>query len=154
MATSNGNTQVWDQLVAKIGQLGSMRVHVGVLQSKAGAHPSGIDMVELAAIHEFGAPAAHIPARSFIRSTFMVRRVQALASTLTKLAGLIVNKGMANRTALSILGQWGAAECKNTITEIDISPPLAQSTIDAKGSDKPLVDTGRLVDAISYEVVE
>jgi hypothetical protein len=31
-------------------------------------------------------------------------------------------------------------------------PPLAESTIKAKGSDKPLQDTGKMRDAITYVV--
>lgn len=165
-----GSTAVWDKLKREVGKAAHSFIRVGVLSSKGGAeqHPSDdgdpITMVELAAIHEFGAKVTRdtaegpvtivIPERSFIRSTFLIRRVNALRTIQTKLATAIVQKGMPVKRALGLLGQWAAAEVKNTITEIDIPPPLAQSTIDAKGSTKPLVDTGRLLNAITYEVVE
>lgn len=164
-----GTTAVWDRIKAEIDKAAHSYIRVGVLASKGGAeqHPGEgdpITMVELAAIHEFGATITRdtdegpvkieIPERSYIRSTFLIRRVNALRTMQTNLAKAIVEKGMTVKKALGILGSWASAEVKNTITEIDIPPPLAQSTIDAKGSTKPLVDTGRLLNAITYEIVE
>lgn len=163
-----GSTAIWDRIKREVGKAADAYIRVGVLASKGGSASTGgndpITMVELAAIHEFGATIHRdtdegpvtivIPERSFIRSTFLIRRVNALRTMQTKLATAIVEKGMTVKKALGILGAWATAEVKNTITEIDIPPPLAQSTIDAKGSTKPLVDTGRLLNAISYEIVE
>ena len=46
-------------------------VNVGILQSGGASrrHAGGASIVEIAASHEFGAPAAGIPERSFIRRT-------------------------------------------------------------------------------------
>ncbi len=151
-----GTTAEWDKIhSAVVKAAGVGRLRVGVLASKGGNESrGGITMVELAAIHEFGSPDNNIPARSFIRATFLVRRVNALATMQTKLAEKIVLGGMPARRALGILGAWAASEVKKTFTEIDIPPPLRQATIDAKGSSKPLIDTGRLLGAVTWEVVE
>ncbi len=148
--------RLWDKLRAKAKRLDKMHVKIGVLASKGGAAahgPDQISLIELAAIHEFGSPAAHIPERSFIRATFNIRRVNALRDMVARLAKAIITNDLAPERALAMLGAWGAAEVKNTITEIDIPPPLADSTVQAKGSSKPLVDTGLLKNSISYEVV-
>jgi phage gpG-like protein len=135
-------------------------VKVGVLASKGAGDTHNTDggspmtLVEIAAVHEFGSRDGRIPERSFLRSTFLIRRVNALAAMQTKLAKAIVTDGMDPSKALAILGAWGAAEVKNTFTEIDIPPPLAESTIARKGSSRPLVDTGLLKNSISYEVVD
>lgn len=146
------NDKVWRELRAKIKKLGSKaRVQVGVL-GDAGMHHGGISMVELAAIHEYGSPAAHIPARSFIRSAFRDRK-QEFAKQLEKVAKAVLSNKMDPATALGRLGLWGANAVKRQITGKNIPPPLKPATIARKGSSKPLVDTGQLVGAISWKVV-
>lgn len=110
-----------------------------------------ISLVELAAIHEFGSPAARIPERSFIRRTFDAKHVE-IRALATKLAAKIVDGKMSVDKALTVLGQFCAAEVKKTITRDRIPPPLKPATVEAKGSDRPLVDSGRLLGAITYEV--
>ncbi len=162
-----GTTEVWDKLKREIDKAAHSFIRVGILASKGGNEPTEdgkISMVDLAAIHEFGTKIRRdtdegpivivIPERSFIRSTFLVRRVNELRTMQTKLAKAIVEKGMPVARALGILGMWASTEVRNTISQTDIPPPLAQSTIDAKGSTKPLVDTGRMINAITYEIVE
>lgn len=133
--------------------LGTSTVKVGVLSSKGGdADRDGISMVELAAIHEFGSPAANIPERSFIRRTFAAKE-REVAAMSSKIGAAIFAGRMDARRGLEILGAWGATEVKKTITSgAGIPPPNAPSTIAKKGSDRPLVDTGRLLGAITWEV--
>lgn len=142
-------------LKARLSVVDQMHVKVGVLASKGGnaEHADdGITMIELAAIHEFGSPAANIPERSFIRRTFTFKRIQ-LDPLQRKLAKALVLGKITPIVAMNMLGQWAAAQVKRTITADEpIPPPLKPATIAAKGSTRPLVDTGRLVGAISYEV--
>lgn len=158
MSEVKANTKLWDELRARAAKLDRCSVRVGVLESKGGNEMHNTDggdpltLVEIATIHEFGTE--HVPERSFIRSTFLVKKVDELAAMQVKLARAIVMDGMDPMKALNILGAWGAAQVKNTITEDDVPPPLAASTIARKGSTKPLVDTGLLKNSISYEVVE
>lgn len=133
-------------------------VKVGLLASR-GALAQNLDgttMLEIGAIHEYGAPRAGIPERSWLRSTFTGDRLAALKEKIRKLAKLII-KGEARpavvQFAHEILGQWAAEQVKQNIrTGPPIPPPLSPITIARKGSDRPLVDTGRLVNTISYEV--
>lgn len=147
--------KLWDRLLAHAHKLEHAHVKVGVLSSHGASEPHGDDasftLVEIAACHEFGTDT--IPERSFIRSTFSQRVPDELVKMQAALAREVVTKGLDPEKALARLGAWGAAEVKKTITEDDIPPPLAASTIAAKGSTKPLVDTGQLKNSISYEVV-
>lgn len=127
-------------------------VKVGVLGS-AGNHEH-ITMVELAAIHEFGSPKNNIPERSFIRST-LEEKHKEIAQMISQLAAQIVSGKLNSYRAHEILGAWAASAVKNKITQgPHIPPPLKPGTIKAKGSSRPLVDTGRLVQSITYEVVK
>lgn len=151
-----GTTKKWDEIHRNVRLAQRLVAHVGILESKGGTtKPPGSDLslVEIGAVHEFGSADGRIPERSWLRSTFIVRRANALAARVAETARAIV-AGADPRRAISLLGAWGASEVKSTITEIDIPPPLADSTVMTKGSSKPLVDTGQLVNAITWEVTE
>lgn len=153
-----GDTKKWDTIKAAVKRVGKAHVKVGVLAANGGAATDdGITMVELAAIHEFGAPGAGIPERSFIRSTFKVHKTKELANMQAKLAQAIILKDMPVKQALGLLGTWATAQVKRTISGRLVRPQLEESeagrrTIARKGSSTTLVDTGRLINAISFEV--
>lgn len=147
------NDKVWRDLRAKLKKLGMKDAHVQVgILGDAGMHHSGFSMIELAAVHEFGSRDGRIPERSFLRSTFRDRK-EDLTKFLTKIAKQIIADKLSPEDALGQLGLWGAAQVKNQITKQDIPPPLSARTIQRKGSTKPLVDTGQLVNSISWKVV-
>ena len=156
MSSVKINRKVWDELRKKLSA--DAHVKVGVLAGAGGEDMHGdITMIELAAIHEFGSPAAGIPERSFVRSTFERKEVSdAMAQLCGKLANAIITDKMAPAQALGLLGQWGTAEIRRTIAErLTVGPDPqenAASTIARKGSTTPLVDTGRLVNAITSSV--
>lgn len=148
--------KAWLALKARVAEAGKAHVKVGVLsQSPQGAatHATGgITVVELAAIHEFGSPAARIPERSFVRRTFAENRTE-LSSLQARIAGRLVAGALTGFQALSILGSWASTAIKKTITGTHIPPPLAPATVARKGSDRPLVDSGQLLNAITYAVM-
>lgn len=150
------NDAKWKELRRKVIEMAAgSHVKVGVLADKGGDQTTdgGITLVELAAIHEYGSPAANIPERSFIRRTFDAEKARELAAMQGKLVGAIVEGKMSVPRALELLGQWAAAAVKKTITSgPHIPPPLKPATVAAKGSDRPLVDTGQLVNSITYKV--
>lgn len=131
-----------------------MRARVGVLAAKGGerAHGNGdATLVEIAAFHEFGT--IDVPERSFIRRTFTTRTADLNAVIATIVRGVVAGSLDVKR-GIGLLGAWGAAAVKNTITASDIPPPLKPATIAAKGSTKPLVDTGQLLNSITWEIVD
>jgi hypothetical protein len=148
----------WAKIKERLGlkRSGQLHVKVGVLADKGGDEMhegedgEEITLIELAAIHEFGVE-GRIPERSFIRRTFDEQKSR-LEKLIGSLAARVIKGSLTEAQALELLGQWAAAEIKKTITTHDIPPPLAQETIDRKGSSKPLVDTGQLVGSISYSV--
>lgn len=141
----------WGNLQKLFASLGSQRptVKVGIF---GGQEPTGIGTVQLATIHEFGAPAANIPERSFLRST-MDRGKPEYLETMKKLLGLVIDGRATVHDVLELLGQRISADVKKYIaTGPGVPPPLRPATIRRKGSDRPLVDTGRMLASITYEV--
>lgn len=153
----------WKALLERVKQLAADKTYVkaGVLSAKgAQEHPSHgeakhITNVQLAVIHEFGAPSAGIPERSFLRSTFHEKRA-AYREMLGKLLKNSVVKGKEDLFhSFALVGQKLSADIKGKFTEGEgIAPPLAAETIARKGSSRPLVDTGTLKNSITYAVVK
>jgi hypothetical protein len=151
---------VWRRLVAKIGEAKNAYVKVGVLASAGGDKEvsKGLTLLELAAIHEFGSPAANIPERSFIRRTFSESEGrETLNKMLERIARGILADNLTAAQGLETLGLWAANAIKMRIKS-KIPPPLQPATIKEKlkkghaGGSTPLVATGQLIDSITSEV--
>jgi hypothetical protein len=109
-----------------------------------------ITLLEVAAIQEFGAPAASIPQRSFVRSTVDNNR-GAIYKTIGALAKQIARGKLTREAALERVGARVEGMIKRAIAD-GIEPANAPSTIARKGSSKPLINTGQLRSAVTYEV--
>ncbi len=143
------------KLERKLGKLDRLNVRVGLLRTKGGAeeHSDGISMVELGLIHEFGAPKARIPARHFIGGTFKDRKIQEeLQAAYAKVSRKILDDSMTLTKALSVIGLFGTNAVRMRIKRKEIEPPNSPVTIAKKKSTTPLVDTGRMINAIQHDV--
>lgn len=129
-------------------------VRVGVLSDAPKKEREGaagkLSLVEVAAVHEFGAPEAGIPQRSFIRATIDERRGDIEALQLV-LAQRVVEGKITEDQALAQLGAKVVAWVQARIAS-NIPPPLAEETAARKGSSVALVDTGQLRASIVAEV--
>lgn len=147
---------------------GDSYVKAGVLGEDKKNRRKGewITNVELAAIHEYGAPGAGIPERSFMRSTFDDNRFEYIGM-LNKMVRAIYEQRVKIKTVLGTIGAKMAADMKNRIAE-GIPPPnspevfmrkllgskYAEQRFNETGATpKPLVDTGQLVSSITWAVV-
>jgi hypothetical protein len=156
---SNGR-KVWNDAMRRLTLVAKLRVRVGVLAAQGGSNVqegSDITLIELAAIHEFGSPAAHIPERSFIRSTFKVHARDALRSKMSVLCKAALSGKVDPHRAIELLGLWAASAVKRSITTRMIRQELKPATIRAKTvggkkGDVALVDEGQLLNAITYDV--
>lgn len=138
-----------EALAKKLGD-DTSAVRVGVLSN--GQHSSGISLVELAVIHEFGSPAANIPERSFIRAS--LTDSPEISRIMTALAKSIFEDINTHRQALEILGFQATAHVKNFVKQgPHLEPALKPATVKAKGSTRPLVDKGQLINSVSHQVV-
>lgn len=141
-----------EKLKAQGGAKGA-NVKVGIL-AEAGIHESDegpqITVAQVAAYHEFGSPGANIPERSFMRSTLEEKK-----SEFTNLIGKLLTDVVAGKRtakdALGILGLTVSTAIKKKIASGEFVPN-SPATIAKKGSSKPLIDTGQLLNSISYEV--
>ena len=113
--------------------------------SKHEAEASGnqdLTNVMLAVIHEFGAPGANIPERSWIRSSFdeNVRRNNA---RIQKLIGRIIDGNTSIEQALDLIGLLAQSQMKKKM-QTGIPPSLKTR------SGTALIDTGQLLNALQF----
>lgn len=137
-------------LLRRITSQGQPEVTVGVHESDgAKDHGDDVTVIDVASFHEFGTQ--DIPPRSFIRG-WADENEQANAERLRKIAQAIV-KGQLQSTeqGLERFGNFAVGDIQKRIRD-RIPPPLAEETIERKGSSVPLIDTGQLRSSITYRV--
>jgi phage gpG-like protein len=143
-----------DALARWMRDAGRKSVRVGVLsdspKEEKDGEETGISLVEVAAVHEFGAPSANVPQRSFIRATADAQagEIQRLEEVL---GAQMIDGILTEDKALGLLGSKVAAMMQARITS-NIPPPLKAETVDRKGSSVALVDTGQLKASITFAV--
>lgn len=134
-------------------------VRAGVLGEGEKDARRGEDLtnVELAVIHEFGAPGAGIPERSFVRSSFDAGKEKYMAA-LRKMSIQVYDGRADAKKVLGLIGAQMAADMKGRIAA-GIPPPNAPEVLARKqakgsgaGAPKPLVDTGQLLSSITWAV--
>nr|WP_282562108.1 hypothetical protein [Providencia stuartii] len=136
-------------LEARIRAIGQKKVVVGVPAATNGKRDDGLSNATIAAAHEFGVP-GHIPERSFLLSTLRENKGKATKLLIREIMTDISQEDYSGRS-LAIVGEKLAGEVKRKI-QTGISPALDLKTIKRKGSSKPLIDTGNLIQSITYEV--
>lgn len=123
------------------------RVYVGLPQG-SGTSEDGQSLIEIGAIHEFGAK--HIPERSFLRVPLRASQKE-FASAFKRIMPKVANGDMTMPQALEQIGAKAASVSQEAISA-GIEPANAESTVKRKGSSKPLIDTGRLRQAVTWVV--
>jgi hypothetical protein len=143
----------WKAFIRRLREIRKLQVKVGLLGTGKNTRQKGeATNVEIGLVHEFGSPKQGIPERSFIRSTFDARRAEYAAMARRLLPAVISGRSDARR-ALGLIGAKASADIKNTVTQgPHIPPPLKPATVARKGSDRPLVDTNQMVNAVAWAV--
>lgn len=110
-------------------------------------YPDGTKVAMIAAIQNFGAPARNIPPRPFF-TTMISNGERAWPGIL---ASALKARDYDPTAALTVLGHEMEGELRQSIQQTN-SPPLRPATIKRKGSSKPLVDTGRMLNSVISKV--
>ncbi len=142
-----------NKILRNLADLDGKELRVGFQGPEAAAiHPdSDLDIVGVAVIQEFGAPAAGIPERSLIRATFD-EKINAWLKQVAKIAERVYSTTPENPArALGILGELVVSDYRKAITS-NIPPPLKAATIARKGSSTSWLDTGITRNALTWTV--
>lgn len=129
---------------AEIEKLKTLGAFVG-FQAGEAADDNGVDMAQIAMWNELGTSTA--PARPFLRMS-----VDDNTSKINQTCSAALKKVTTGGTAEEVLktvGVFGKSLVQEEIGSGSFAPN-AESTIRKKGSDKPLIDTGRMRQSVNY----
>ncbi|WP_446662955.1 hypothetical protein [Geobacillus sp. CCR] len=156
-----------DKITRNLHQLGGKQIKVGLF----GKDDS--ELVMIGAVHEYGAEipvtpkmrawfAANgyplrkettvikIPERSWLRSGYD-ENINKIAKKIEEMAPDVIEGNVNPRLFMDAIGMEFAGLIQKKMRDLK-NPPNSQMTIERKGSDNPLIDTGRLVNAIRHEI--
>lgn len=119
-------------------------VEVGFLEGAT--YPDGTPVAAVAFWNEFGASG---PPRPFFR-TMIAKESPGWGG---KLKGALQATNNDAHRALGIMGEDIDGALKRSIVDLT-APPLAASTIKAKGFDKPLIDTRHMLNSTGFRVID
>ncbi len=107
-------------------------------------------MAMIAAYQEFGT--SNIPSRPFIRNTIN-NNIDNIRAYSKRLGKKVIEGEMTPREEAEIIGEYICKLIKKEITTGDFAP-LAESTINKKGHDQPLIDRRQMINSVQHiEVV-
>ena len=127
-------------------ELADKEVMVGFQQGKA-TEEDGTDICDIAAWNELGT--VNMPSRPFLRMS-VDDNSDKINSFMSAQKRSIINGEPADRI-LKKIGIFQKDLIQEKITEGSFAPN-APSTIKAKGSSKPLIDTGRMRQSVNFEI--
>ena len=145
-----GDFSVLDKLIAGLEK--NHFVDVGILGENAQkTEAGGATLGMIGAVHEFGTADGHIPKRSFILMPLQTRQQQIQAAVEPRFKGHL-EKGDVHGIFVDI-GISAEAQIQDAFDTGGFGTwrPLSERTIEAKGSDSILIDTGALRKAVSSE---
>ena len=156
-----------DKVMRNLKQLGGKQIKVGLFGSDSS------ELVMIGAVHEYGAEipvtpkmrawfAANgyplkkettvikIPERSWLRSGYD-ENIDKIAKKIEEMVPHVIEGNVNPKIFMDAIGMEFAGLIQKKMRDLK-NPPNSSMTVERKGSDNPLIDTGRLVGAIRYEV--
>lgn len=131
----------------------SHEIVVGITEETAG-RSGPINNAALAYLHTNGSPAHNIPPRPFLEPALSQSEVLDNIQKLLREAAmesLVLGNADKCEELWEKAGLYAASEVKKFMSG-GVPPPNAPSTVAKKGSSTPLIDTGQLMNSITYEV--
>lgn len=131
-----------------------MGVKAGIVEGSGDV--DGVSIAEYAAYNEYGVPGKtkkwRIPPRPFIRG-WIENHGEDIKRTLDKLFQQVSEGKLSAVTAINRLGQFAQDGIKRYIIS-GAFEPNAESTVQRKGSSRPLIDTGTMRNSVRYKVIK
>lgn len=141
------NSGALERRLAEFSRKVSKAAHLRVGFLSNATYPDGTPVAMVAAIQNFGAPAAGIPPRPFFSN--MVK--DDSPNWGDNVATALKAKDFDATEALKLVGNDIAGKLRQSIIDTN-EPPLKPATIRRKGFDKALIDTSTMINSVDYEV--
>lgn len=165
MSITIRDTNNTERLLRALNKIGGTNIKVGLF--------GGGDIVMIGAVHEYGVDinvtpkmrawfayqgyplkkdttVIHIPERSFLRSGFD-ENIEEITRKVESLLPNVLEDGISADAFMDMVGLEFAGLIQKKLRDLR-DPANSSMTTERKGSTNPLIDTGRLVGAISHKV--
>lgn len=146
------NDHKWKTILANVEKGVALELQVGILASTARRkHPdSKLTIGEIARIQEYGSVAAGVPARPFLSTAFSKNDGRMKAALIRSAKALMMSPTNLH-VELEQLGRLMIGVVHKNIYA-GIPPALSPVTVEKKGHDLALIDSGVLIGAITAHV--
>lgn len=139
-----------DQLAVRLAEIttrasGDSAADVGFMAEAS--YPDGTPVALVAALNNYGVPSHGQPPRPFMENAVAGRS----GAWVENLGKAIVQTGYDSGRAVALVAEGAKADIQDSIRELN-DPPLAESTVRAKGFPKPLIHTGHMLNSVTYRV--
>lgn len=152
-ASVSSRTDNRAQIMQTLKNLMNTDVLVGIPEAESSRPGEMVTNAELLFIHTNGSPLKGIPARPVIEPAIENKKDKVADKLKVAMNKALEGDEAGARKSLEAAGMYGQNIARGWFTNPDNGwPPNAESTIKAKGSDKPLIDTGEMRKAITYVV--
>lgn len=155
---SSTNRRVWDSIISDVNRLDGKATKVGFPEGADLARPfsqTGIkhsdtmaELAQKAAELEFGAPHLRGKKWPFMTQSFMTNLNKLKRQSASEFRRMTRNIS-APVTALEQIGEKHEEQIRKQMWLVR-TPKLSDFTIAAKGSSKPLIDTGLMVNSVTH----
>ncbi len=136
----------------ELGKLKQLKVHVGYQSGETAVdengEPSGADLCEIAVYNELGT--ATIPSRPFMRDS-VDKHADKINAFIKHQKNLFTKGLITAEQMLQSIGVFQKGLVQNEIVDGEFEPN-APSTIKRKGSDRPLIDTGKMRQSVNFVI--
>ncbi len=122
-----------------------MVLQVGFLAEAT--YPDGKSVAMIAAIQEYGAPSRGILPRPFFRNMIAAKSDEWPGA----IANLLIETDYDVVRTLQLTGEAIQGQLQQSIIDTN-APPLKEATVKRKGFNKPLIDTGNMINSAAWQV--
>ena len=142
----------YKKLVASLGEMGQITMGVQgkeALERHDPEDPTSMSVGELAAVHELGLGGQ--VSRSWCRAWIDDNAARMARESATEFRAVMAGK-ITRNAALIKLGYAWTADMQKRMDDGRVTPPISAVTAARKGHNKPLIETYKLRDAVTYKI--
>jgi len=125
---------------------GNKYATVGIHEDAGNVEDGSMTQAQNGALQNYGND--KIPARPWL-----LPGVQSATQDIVDTSASGIERGLSNDQIMEQVGAFAAGATQQYITDLR-DPPNAPYTIEKKGSDNPLIDTGSMRAAVTYKVTD
>lgn len=146
-------TKKLDSLIRRTNAIDNTEIEVGFWDDKYGPENDNLLVAQVAAYNNFGT--SFNPTRPFMDDTFEDIMYQAyMAREVKNIFISVITNGRSTQRLLRGLGNKIKELMQLTILEYAADGGNSQKTIEKKGRDSPLIDTGKMLESVRFRIIK